>query len=396
MNAPRRAIVVGGGIAGPTVALFLARAGMEPVVFEAYPRADDVGGGFQIAPNGLRVLADLGVADEVLREGQPSRDMAFRNHRGRVIGVARTGRAGPAANVARKVVHRVVRDAAERAGIPIHYEKRLASVTEVGREVVATFEDGSTEVGDFLVGADGVRSRVRACILPDAAAPRDTGMVSLGGFCAPDVAPPPDAADGDRLTFVVGPKHQLGYSKMSATEWGWWCHALAPDGGERGALLTMPDDALRARMLERYRGWWPPAVTLIESTRTWLRTPIFDVPTLPAWHRGRTVLLGDAAHAMSPAGGQGASLALEDALLFGRLAADASRPIEESMARFEALRRPRAEKMVAQGYDNDRRSLQELGPVGEWMRDRVMMPIFSSFIERALCSVYTAELPAVA
>jgi 2-polyprenyl-6-methoxyphenol hydroxylase-like FAD-dependent oxidoreductase len=396
MNAPRRAIVVGGGIAGPTVALFLARAGIEPLVFEAYPRTDGVGGGFQIAPNGLRVLAELGLAGAVLRAGQPSRDMCFRNHRGRVIGVARTGRAGFAANVSRPRVHGILRDEAERRGIAMHYGRRVTSVATVGREVVASFEDGTTEVADFLVAADGVHSRVRACVLPEAAAPRDTDMVSIGGSCAPGVTPPPDPADGERLTFVVGPKHQVGYCRMSATEWGWWCHAFAPEEGERDALLTMPDEALRARMLERYRGWWAPVETLIAATAGWLRTPIHDVPALPAWHRGRVMLLGDAAHAMSPAGGQGASLALEDAMLFARMAADAARPIEETMALFESLRRPRAEKMVAQGYDNDRRSLQEVGPLGAWMRDRVMMPVFSSFIERELHHVYTHELPNMA
>lgn len=64
------------------------------------------------------------------------------------------------------------------------------------------------------------------------------------------------------------------------------------------------------------------------------------------------------------------------------------------MTRFESLRRRRAEKMVAQGYENDRRSLKELGPFGMWMRDRVMMPMFASFIERALNQVYTAPIAA--
>jgi 2-polyprenyl-6-methoxyphenol hydroxylase-like FAD-dependent oxidoreductase len=156
--------------------------------------------------------------------------------------------------------------------------------------------------------------------------------------------------------------------------------------------MTMSFDALRDRMLERYRGWSETALGLIAKTEAWLRTPIHDVPSLPTWRSARVLLLGDAAHAMSPAGGQGASLALEDAMLFGRLAADRTMPIEETMARFEAMRRSRAEKMVAQGFDNDRRSLKKLGRVGMWMRDRVMMPVFVSFIERALNEVYAAPI----
>ncbi len=391
-DTPRRALVIGGGIAGPAVALFLARAGIEPVVLEAYPRTEDVGGGFQIAPNGLRVLAELGLADTLLAEGHPCADMAFRNHVGRPIGLVRTAGAGCGVNVQRAIVHRVLREEANRRGIAIRYQKRLIGITEAGREVVATFEDGTTEVGDFLVGADGVHSRVRACILPEHAAPRDTSMVSIGGFCAAGVTPPADPEDGGRLTFVVGPRYQFGYSKMSATQWGWWCHVHAADADERVALMAMPFHALQGRMLERYRGWSAPVQDFIGSTEAWLRTPIHDVPSLPTWRRGRVMLLGDAAHAMSPAGGQGASLALEDAMLFGRLVADRTMTIEDSMAKLESLRRRRAERMVAQGFENDRRSLKALGPVGMWMRDRVMMPVFASFIEKALNEVYTAPL----
>ena len=184
MNGHRRALVIGGGIAGPTLALFLARAGIEPHVFEAYPRTDDVGGGFQIAPNGLRVLAELGLADALLEAGHPSGDMAFRNHQGRDIGLVRTGDAGPAVNITRTLVHRVLREEADRRGISVRYGRRLKDIDLAGREVVASFEDGSTEVGDFVVGADGVRSRVRAWMHPDVAAPRDTHIISIGGFCA--------------------------------------------------------------------------------------------------------------------------------------------------------------------------------------------------------------------
>ena len=155
--------------------------------------------------------------------------------------------------------------------------------------------------------------------------------------------------------------------------------------------MSMPVADLARRIQERYRGWCAPTGELIARSQLWVRTPIHDVPTLPSWHRERVVLIGDAAHAMSPAGGQGASLALEDAMLLGQLVAERARPLDQSFARFEQLRRSRAEAMVAQGYENDQRTLKELGAFGMWMRDTLLMPLFAPMIGKALTKVYAGD-----
>jgi len=394
-SARQRAIIIGGGIAGPAIAVFLARAGIEPVIVEAHSLHDNVGGGFQIAPNGMRVLTELGVADELERAGQPSRDFRFKNHHGKVIGFAPTGGARPGVNVSRAHLHRLMRATIDRHGIAIRYGKRLRDLSVEAGRVVARFDDGSSESGDFLVGADGVHSRVRAWMHPEHAKPRDTRMISLGAFCDPGFTPEVPLEEHTSLTFIVGPKHQFGYSKIAGNQWGWWCHMPFADDAERAQILSMPDLDLARRIQERYRGWCAPTGELIARSQAWVRTPIHDVPTLPRWRRERVVLIGDAAHAMSPAGGQGASLALEDAMLLGQLVAQRARPLEQSFARFEALRRSRAEAMVARGYENDQRTLKELGAFGMWMRDTVLMPLFAPMIGKALTKVYAGD-PALA
>src|SRR5690349_21396581 len=94
MTHTRRAIIIGGGLAGPAVSLFLERGGIEPLIFEAYPEAATIGGGFQIAPNGMRVLRALGLADRIAAAGAPADEFLFRNQHGRQLGRITLRRSG--------------------------------------------------------------------------------------------------------------------------------------------------------------------------------------------------------------------------------------------------------------------------------------------------------------
>jgi 2-polyprenyl-6-methoxyphenol hydroxylase-like FAD-dependent oxidoreductase len=386
----RRAIVIGGGIAGPAVSLFLHHGGIEPLIFEAYPRPATIGGGFQIAPNGMRVLRAVNLADRIAAAGAPSNEFLFRNQHGRSLGRITLRRAGFGVTILRAAFHKILLEETARRGVPIHYGKRLCRVEDRPDAIVAHFEDGSSVEGDVLLAADGVHSRVRAVAMPAHASARYTGMIGVGGFAESSSAVPADPDDRHRLTFTVGPRLQFGYATVSYPDlrWGWWTHLPQDTELTREALQAIGDDEMRARVLAAFRGWHEPIEALISTTCSVMRTAIYDVPTLPTWHRGRMMLLGDAAHAMSPAGGQGASLALEDAMMVGRRLAD-GRQFDEVFVEVERLLRGRAERLVKQAAENDVRQVKQLGTFGQWMRDR-LFPVFVPLIGRELERQYAA------
>ena len=215
-------------------------------------------------------------------------------------------------------------------------------------------------------------------------------MIGVGGFAESVAAAPEDPAEARQMTFTVGACLQFGYATVSYpnVRWGWWSHLPQEPEPTRAALQAISDDEMRARVMAAFRGWHEPIEALVATTATVMRTPIYDVPSLPTWHVGRVMLLGDAAHAMSPAGGQGASLALEDAMMVGRRLADGRR-FDEVYVEVEGLLRARAERMVKQAAETDLRQVKQLGTLGQWMRDR-LFPLFVPLIGRELERQYSA------
>ena len=336
----RKALIIGCGIAGPVLAVSLQRAGITPVIYEGRPEPGDEAGAFMnLAPNGSAVLDTLGIREEVLGGGFPTTSIVFHNHRGKVLGE------NPETTtlIKRGLLTRGLREAALRRGITIEFGKRLEDV-EISpeRDVLARFEDGSESRGDFLVGCDGIHSRTRRAILPDAPAPAYTGVIDSGAFTRGAAVPPADGVM--RMTF--GLRGFFGYQVAPSGEIYWFENVAQPTEPDRRELAAIPDHEWRRRLLELHRGDHAPIAEIIGSTEGAIgRWPIYDLPSLPTWHKGPVCLIGDAAHATSPHVGQGASLAMEDAIVLAKCLRDIP-SAEAAFAAYERLRKERVEPVV--------------------------------------------------
>lgn len=172
-----KALVIGGGIAGPVTALALQKAGIESVVFEAYDTtAHGVGGMLSVAPNGLAALRIVGLASDF---GEPLRHMVMADAKDRTLGRI-TGDLSRV--VTRAELYQRLHDLAVSQKIKVEYGKRLVDVQCREGGVPATFSDGTSESGDVLIGADGIRSTVRTIIDPHAPAPEYVGLLGFGSY----------------------------------------------------------------------------------------------------------------------------------------------------------------------------------------------------------------------
>jgi 2-polyprenyl-6-methoxyphenol hydroxylase-like FAD-dependent oxidoreductase len=373
MTKRPKALIIGGGIAGPVTGIFLNKAGIDAQVFEAWPYSTGIG--LQIAPNGMHVLAEIGLASDMIRQGSIAESFDFHSQKGALLGSfnrnMRERFGQPAVNMCRATLNEALIDKAWSDGVAVHFEKRLVAIEDrADRPVIAHFADGSTAEGDFVIGADGVHSAVRGHVIPDGPKPFDTGLIGFGGFVPRSVIS--DMSIGHRMVTTFGQSGFFGYGSCSpeADDGLMWWSTQPSHGVDAATFRAMSQDQLRQHLREFHAGWHDPIVRIIEAAENIVVTDTLDVATLPTWSRKRTLLIGDAAHATSPHAGQGASLALEDAMRLGRLMAD-RQELSLTFRNFEAERRPRAEKIVAVARRNGN-SKREFSATGAWIRDRMM------------------------
>ncbi|PFG37916.1 2-polyprenyl-6-methoxyphenol hydroxylase-like FAD-dependent oxidoreductase [Georgenia soli] len=356
----RHAVVVGGGVGGLAAALALGRAGWRVTVLERAPAFAEIGAGITLPANARRALHALGLADVVGSGAPPQEEGGVRDPSGRWLvrlGGARAAGAGAEAaraepgttgtrsgadaeavvvGIHRQHLHRLLLDAVPPDALVSG--ARVVSVRAAGAgRASVTFVRGGTErtaTADLVVGADGIRSRVRSELWPEHPGPRYSGVTAWRS-----VTRGTETVQAG-VTSTWGPGTEFGIVPLLDGRVYWFAAAPAPEG-ERSA------DEL-GDLRRRFRHWHAPIPALLASGQPEdvLRHDLYELGRpLRSFVRGPVALLGDAAHAMTPHLGQGAAQALEDAVVLGRACAP-DRPVEVSLAVYDRTRRPRAQAVA--------------------------------------------------
>ena len=249
----------------------------------------------------------------------------------------------PLQMVDRNELHRVLHDHALAAGVPFEYDKRLVRVAEGESGVTAYFADGSSATADVLIGADGVRSTVRGLIDPANPGPEYTGMLGFGALIDNDLGLAPGS-----MVFAFGQQAYYLYGTLDEKTIMWGANLPHKEYLSLTEARALPAEHWLKLLRETYGADSPGGEFARRTTPENLEITgaLHIMPSVPRWHRGRLVLVGDAVHAPSNSSGQGASLAVESAIQLARCLRDLP-DHGSAFAAYEELRRTRVESVAA-------------------------------------------------
>jgi 2-polyprenyl-6-methoxyphenol hydroxylase-like FAD-dependent oxidoreductase len=328
----KRAAIVGGGIGGLTTAIALRKIGFEVEVYERSTELQEVGSGMSLWPNAVRSLEqiDSGVLSRFKTNGRSLRRLLLKEASGNLIKTVHLSRM----DLSGIAVHRAELQSSLAEAIPassIHFNRTFQRLENRASSVVLHFEDGTSTEVDLVVGCDGIRSAVRKsfnqeCELTIRPYSVWRGMVRINpanelGYLGLD-------RDGD-FSESHGPGRRFGILRLGPGRIHWY--AVANDS------LRQSDLSESATVLRLFSTWHAPIPELISSAESIIRSKVQDRLSFLSWTKGRVATLGDAAHPISPNFGQGACLAIEDAVVLAACLKETSE-IPGALRRYEKSR----------------------------------------------------------
>jgi salicylate hydroxylase len=340
VSRSRTVLVAGAGIGGLAASIALANAGFRVLVFERDKMPEASGAGIQLSPNATRALAALGALD-ALKAVEPGELVVANAINRAVLATMPLGAAmrerfnAPYLVCLRADLHETLaKIAADHPDIELRYGAAIADFATHSRGVTTQVERNrqiEEIVGNALVGADGIRSQIRAHLHPGSG-PRHGGM-SAWRATIPASSLPEEMQAKQQVRVWLGPGAHL-------------VHYPVGDGNQINLVAVTMDkqtteswgeDASSAEVSRRFSDWNEVPRNVIASAAQFRRWSIFEAPMLSSWGKGAVTLLGDAAHGMFPFIAQGAAAALEDAVVL----AQKLRNIEDAVAALRAYERQR-------------------------------------------------------
>jgi len=307
-----KVLIIGAGIGGLTAAIALRQAGFQVEVFERASELKEIGAGIGLSANATRVLGHLGLLLQLLDRGTAIKSVVSYTARGRLL----SNLPANLADVPTICLHRAELQQTLFSALPsacVHLGEQFVRLEMTSNGVIAHFASGRTASGDVLIGADGMRSRVRAQLIGDGE-PVYRGYQCWRGVC--------NLPASEFLTETLGPGLRLGVVPIGRRGTAWWCTANEPEATSDG-----PDSA-KAKLLHWLGNWHQPIPDVIRATdpTVIIKTGIYDRRPVKQWSTGCCTLLGDAAHPTTPNLGQGGCMAIEDSVVLARCLVQFSDP----------------------------------------------------------------------
>ena len=387
----RKAIIIGCGIAGPSLAIMLKRIGIDCEIYESAEKLSDFGL-LSMSSNAIRVLKILGIYNKV-RESDTEGAFFYKSDGKLVLTLDVRDELKKYNNDGGFITRRshLLQALSQKAisnGIQIYFGKKLADIKESNGIITAVFEDGTQTEGDFLVGCDGPFSKTRNIVLPDSPLPKYTGTVWIGNNVS-------DSAKYDLLPnafhMTFGKKAYFGSAILQDKKAVWWTNFPYPEKKIKEEFKMISSEDWTRRLLELHRDDHKLIQNLIKSANNeYVKIPLYDIPHLDKWHKNIICLIGDAAHATSPYIGQGAAMAMEDAVVLAMCLRDI--PIlQQAFSIFEKLRKERTEKVVKLSIQNGD-LMNASNPLKKMFRDKMLSTMLNKSIVKKMDWLFSYKI----
>jgi salicylate hydroxylase len=355
MGRPIRAVIIGAGIGGLGAGCALHRRGFEVAIYERSSKLEEVGAGLQVGPNAVKVYRALGLEEALRRNAfEPVNmvslkwDDATLRFREPLKAVAQTKYGAPYMTAHRADLHRLLREALPAASL--HLGANCVGAFSSERSALARFSNGTEVEADVIIGADGIRSAIRAQLF-GADNPRSTEQMCWRAMvpmdCVPTRVGPAASVQLERGEYFgwLGPNghvicYPIGDGRMLNIFAG---HVSQAWVEESWSVRSSAEE-----LIEAYRGWNEALLGIFRNIDHCFKWGIYDRDPIAEWTRGRVTLLGDAAHPTMPTLAQGANMAIEDGYVLARNLARHEDDVPAGLRAYVAERMPRTSRVQLQ------------------------------------------------